>query len=260
MDSIAAFRALALQLAWGADEALQDAPVDRLQPAAARQSPSPAPAAHPTPAAPAPPGPQGPGRAGTAGRATALAEHAASLNDLRDALAALDLGLRDTAMHAVFADGPPGGVAVLTDAPGTEDDSTGRPLSGPDGAYFDRMLASIGLTRAELLVLPLVFWRPPGGRPATPTEIDACLPIVRRALTLARPRALLAFAGPPATALLGRAATRRDAGTWRDLALPGLAEPVPTLVIPSPAACRTDVRRRREAWFALRLLTRRIGS
>ena len=250
MDPAAAFQALALQLAWGADEALQDAPVDRLQPTPAR--PAPSQALHPAAAAPAN---AGYSRTGMAAKAALLAEQAESLEALRHALEQLDLGLRDTAMHTVFAEGAPSGIAVLTDAPGVEDDSTGRPLSGPEGTYFDRMLASIGLERSVLFVLPFVFWRPPGGRPPTAAEIEACLPFVRRALAFARPRALLAFAGPPAAALLGRAAGR-VASSSRALALPGLQDPIPTLIMPSPGSCRADSRRRKEAWTALRGLAR----
>jgi uracil-DNA glycosylase len=255
MDESAAWQALALQFGWGADEAILDEAVDRLATAraAARPAPEAAPVASPVPS---------PAHPRTAGEAAARAEQAASLAELREAVSSLDLDLRATATNIVFAEGKPDGIVVLCDAPGVEDDAGGHPLSGFEGAYFDRMLASAGLSRqGHMLILPFVFWRPPGGRPPTQAEIGACQPFVRRALELARPRVILAFSGPPAASLLGRAAGgRAKSEGWRALEGSGLPSPVPLLVLPSPAACRADWRRRRDAWAALRLLVRRIGS
>jgi len=58
---------------------------------------------------------------------------------------------------------------LIGDAPGAAEDRAGTPFAGPGGAYLDRMLASIALTREQLLLTSLIPWRPPGdgsgGRP-----------------------------------------------------------------------------------------------
>jgi DNA polymerase len=243
MDLLAA---LALQIEWGADEALAEVAPDRLTPA-------PAPA---------------PRRATTAPRPRAAAIPAPvvapDMAALLDAYAGLEgCALRDTATSFVRPTGDPdAGLVWLTGPPGEADDRTGQPAAGPEGALLDRMLASIGLARGGLLLVPIIPWRPPGGRPPNSAEIAQCLPFVHRLLALARPRTLVLEAGPPAQALLPRdtARGRRDAAGLTPLALPDLADPVAVLVMPSLAGIAQSADRRREAWARLRLLRRHLDD
>ena len=173
MDALTALR---LQIEWGADEALEIAPLDRLRALAPNPAPAPPPSAAPPatsrgPAAPAVMSPP-------AIRAEQAAARATNLSELRDAIAAFDgCALRETASALVFAEGDPAhGLLLIGDAPGADDDRAGHPFAGPPGAYLDRMLASIGLDRAHALLAPLIPWRPPGDRPPSPAELADCLP------------------------------------------------------------------------------------
>src|SRR5689334_15742542 len=125
--------ALRLQLDWGADEALLEAPQDRT---AARAPASPAhghPAGRPAPSRPslvpaaAPallPVPSALGAAPATSRAAELAAGATSLEALREAMAGFDASpLRETATNLVFADGVPGApVMLIGEAPGADED------------------------------------------------------------------------------------------------------------------------------------------
>ncbi len=84
------------------------------------------------------------GRVGLAGRR-------ATLDDLRAALAAFDgCALRDTASNLVFAEGDPASTTlIIGEPPGREEDRSGHPFAGPEGALLDQMLASIGLDRGR---------------------------------------------------------------------------------------------------------------
>ncbi len=156
---------LRLQLEWGADEALEPLPLDRLTAPRRSEREAPSVAAPPL---------------GIAARAAAIAAAPVDLDGLRAALAGFDLcPLRDTAGHLVFADGPEhASLMVVVEAPGSDDDATGVPLSGRLGRLFDAMLASIGLSRDLVRIGCLVPWRPPGGRPPTAVEIAACRPFL----------------------------------------------------------------------------------
>src|SRR5579872_6580557 len=97
MDALAALR---LQIEWGADEALADAPVDRLGSKPPERLPSP----EPPPAASAPAT-----RATPLDRARNAAANAETLDALKQAIAAFDgCVLRDTAAHTVLPEGSPG--------------------------------------------------------------------------------------------------------------------------------------------------------
>ena len=262
--------ALRLQIEWGADEALEDAPVNRLRapapavaqpilshdaglvqdlgaalPVAPRQKPT----AQPLTQA-----------AQAVAEAERAAASAADLAGLRAAVAGFDgCALRDTATSLVFVDGDPAsGLLLIGDAPGGDEDRSGRAFAGAGGAYLDRMLASIGLSRSQALLTPLIPWRPPGDRPPSPAELAACLPFLWRLIVLARPRHIVLFSGLAARVLLPPVPRRRPRGAWVALDVPGLADPIPTLASASLAAVMQTPAQRREAWADLRRLSRAL--
>jgi DNA polymerase len=246
MDALALLR---LQTEWGADEALEDAPRDRLRPPAPTAGPA-RPAARPVPiAAPAPP----PAEVDLAAVETLAA--------LRDAIAAFGgCALRDTATNLVFADGnPDAGLLFVGDAPTAAEDRGGRAFDGPAGAYLERMLASIGLGRETALFTPLIPWRPPGGRPPTAAELTACLPFLHRLIILTSPRRLVLLGTLAQRAILGAAPRKRTRG-WLPATVPGSPNPLPALAFPSPDLLLAKPAGRREAWADLRLLRRGIDQ
>ena len=65
----------------------------------------------------------------------------------------------------VFSDGNPAArIMLVGEAPGAEEDRAGLPFVGPSGQLLDRMLASIGLDRTQVLITNILPWRPPGNR------------------------------------------------------------------------------------------------
>jgi DNA polymerase len=124
---------------------------------------------------------------------------------------------------------------------------------------LDRMLASVGLARDGLLLSPLIPWRPPGGRPPNPAEIAICLPFLHRLIALVEPRRLVLAGVLTARTMFGP--TRRRPGpAWIDVAVPGVATPIPALAIPSLGMVARTPSARRDAWRALRLLRRTLDA
>ncbi len=251
--------ALALQLAWGADEALEEVAQDRLaEPPPRRAAPAVRAPAAPHAAAPTP-------AIGAVARAEAVAEASETLAALRAALAAFDgCALRDTATSLVFADGDPSApVMLIGEGPGAEEDREGLPFVGPSGRLLDRMLASIGLSRRSggVYITNVLPWRPPGNRNPTDAEVALCLPFLRRHIALARPRLVVLLGGVPARGLLGaREGITRLRGRWRDLDVPGLDAPIPTLPTLHPAYLLRNPGAKRDAWNDLLSLRRRLDS
>lgn len=253
MDDIAA---LMLQVDWGADEALAEAPVSRLRADPVAPAVITPPAAEPARAGQAVSGTAADARA----RAEALAAAAETPEALLAALAAFDgCALRATAANLVFFAGNPSAELMLIgEAPGADDDRAGEPCAGPPGALLDRMLASIGLDRTQALLTTLIPWRPPGGRPPTEAEIALCLPFTLRHIALRAPRRVVLMGGLAAKVLLGRARPRR--GDWVTLAVPGLADGVPALAMAHPATVAKSASQKRDAWADLRRLRRALDA
>jgi uracil-DNA glycosylase len=252
-----AFALLRLQMEWGADEAIAPEPLDRLRPAepelAGRAQPvvrAVAPAAEPPPGTPAE-------------RALGLASRAATLDELRAALAGFDgCALRDTASNLVFAEGDPASTTlIIGEPPGREDDRSGHPFAGPEGVLLDQMLASIGLNRSMLMLTPLLPWRPPGGRPVNPGELAACLPFLHRLIGLLQPRRLVIFGGTAARSLLAQGANRRRTPRgWTEVSIAGMSKTLPALILPGMPEMLKTPSVRREAWAGLRLLRRALDE
>jgi len=124
--------------------------------------------------------------------------------------------LRNTATQLVFADGnPEGRVMFVGEAPGHEEDISGRPFVGRSGKLLDRMIEAIGLDRSKVYIANVVPWRPPGNRTPTPQETAICLPFIRRQIELANPDILVCLGGPSMQTLLApKDGITRMRGRW----------------------------------------------
>lgn len=100
---------------------------------------------------------------------------------------------------AIQASGPAqADVMVLADCPDREDEPAGALLSGAAGRLFDRMLAAVGLRRAEIHLAAVCARRPVAGR--MPPELEERLhDCARHHVALVAPKRLL---------LIGNAASR----------------------------------------------------
>lgn len=267
-DRAALLAALALQLDWGAEEALEDAPPDRSPAHAAAPAPASAPAVAPPPRGPAAPRlvaatpavPASP----AATRAAEAAATATSLDALRAAIAAFDgSALRETATNLVFADGAPESrLMFIGEAPGAEEDRLGRPFVGQSGQLLDRMLGSIGLKRDEggFYITNILPWRPPGNRTPTDAEVNLFLPFVLRHIALARPRHVVMLGGVSAKTLLrAKDGITRLRGKWHRIAVDGLGE-VPALATLHPAYLLRTPAAKRDAWADLLMLRRTLDA
>jgi len=230
---------LAFYLDAGADDLVGEQPVDRMAdetaavPAASDSDASrvgPGAKSRPASAVPAPDhrqsGAPSPGDSGLRAppspdaaimAARTSAGSAKSLDELRALLANFEgCTLRGTATQLVFADGnPEGRVMFVGEAPGHEEDITGRPFVGRSGKLLDLMMEAIGLDRSCAYIANVVPWRPPGNRTPTPQETAICLPFIRRQIELADPDILVCLGQPATQTLLGsKEGITRTRGRW----------------------------------------------
>ncbi|MGC1777556.1 MAG: uracil-DNA glycosylase [Xanthobacteraceae bacterium] len=145
------------------------------------------------------------------------ARTAQTLDELRALLETFEgCALRATATQLVFADGTAGSrVMFVGEAPGYDEDISGRPFIGRSGKLLDLMMAAIGLDRTSAYIANVVPWRPPGNRTPTPQETAICLPFIRRQIELANPDFLVCLGGPAMQTLLAiKEGITRARGRW----------------------------------------------
>jgi uracil-DNA glycosylase len=251
MDALGMLR---LQMEWGADEALDEAPVDRLSPVAAVTAPPPVARARPAPARPVsvPVGTP-------VERAIRAAAQADSLESLKAAIAGFEgCPLRDMATNMVFATGDPdAGLLLIGGAPGADEDRSGTPFAGREGALLDQMLTSVGLKREAMLLSQVIPWRPPGGRVPNPGELQLYRPFLGRLITLTAPSRIVLFGALAASTVLGSAPRGRTVA-WVEMTVEGRSTQV--LILPALADLLKKPARRKDAWIGMRLLRRALDG
>jgi uracil-DNA glycosylase family 4 len=83
--------------------------------------------------------------------------------------------LHESRTNAVPGEGKPAArVMLIGEAPGRDEDASGRPFVGAAGRFLDQVLAGTGLTRSDLFITNIVKCRPPKNRPPRKLEIDTC--------------------------------------------------------------------------------------
>lgn len=97
----------------------------------------------------------------------------------------------------------PSDLMVITDVPSSDDDASGCILSGAAGELFDKMMAAIGLARDNIHITPILFWRTPGGRTPSDTEIKLSRPFVSRFIELVEPRIIVTLGAIAAMEITG---------------------------------------------------------
>ena len=150
------------------------------------------------------------------------------------------------------------------EAPGYDEDISGRPFVGRSGKLLDLMMTAIGLDRSSAYIANVVPWRPPGNRPPTPQELAICLPFTLRQIALADPDVILCLGGASAQTLLGlKDSIMRARGRWFDFAIEGkdgARKTIPAMPMLRPADLLQSPSAKRHAWRDLREVKKALAA
>ncbi len=140
---------------------------------------------------------------------------------------------------------------VVGEAPGYEEDRSGRPFVGPAGQLLDKMLAAIGFRRDEVFICNVLKCRPPRNRDPVADEVASCRPYLRRQVELIQPKVICAFGRFAAQTLLD---TELSLNRLRGVTHEFMG--VPVVVSYHPAALLRNASWKRPAWEDLQALRR----
>lgn len=161
-----------------------------------------------------------------------------------------------TAMNPVPGEGNPNADFVCVgEAPGAQEDATGRPFVGPAGQLLTKILAAINLTREEVFICNVLKHRPPANRNPEPQEVAACSPYLRRQIELIQPKVIVAFGTFAAQTLLD---TKLPLGKLRGQVHE--YHGVPLVVTYHPAALLRNPSWKRPTWEDVKLARRILDS
>ena len=126
--------------------------------------------------------------------------------------------LADLSDSLVFGEGPEhADLMIVGEAPGEDEDLSGRPFVGRAGRLLDQILASVDLDREEVYVTNLVKRRPPGNRNPTPAEIEASADLLLSQIRAIRPEVIVTLGNVPTKWFLNtQEGITRLHGSWHD--------------------------------------------
>lgn len=165
-------------------------------------------------------------------------------------------GLCATRTTTVPGEGAPAPeLLFIGEGPGAEEDKAGRPFVGPAGQLLDRMIAAMGLARADVFIANVVKCRPPGNRTPEPVEVERCLPYLQAQIAVLRPRIICTLGNVPLKALFGDAVpgitrSRGQRMTWQGIAV--IPTFHPSYLLRNPAA-------KKPCWEDLQAVLKELG-
>jgi uracil-DNA glycosylase len=160
--------------------------------------------------------------------------------------------LHRTATNAVPGEGNPhAGLMCVGEAPGAQEDATGRPFVGQAGQLLTKILQAVNFSREEVFILNLLKHRPPGNRNPNPDEVLACRPYLVRQVELVSPKVILALGTFAAQSLLE---TKLAIGKLRGSV--HRYHGIPVIVTYHPAALLRNPAWKRPTWEDVQLARR----
>jgi uracil-DNA glycosylase family 4 len=95
-------------------------------------------------------------------------------------------------------------VMIIGEAPGRNEDQTGRPFVGSSGKYLDSVLAGTGFDRTDFFITNIVKCRPPSNRIPKANEVKTCTSLyLFEQISLINPRLIMLLGGLAVKTLLG---------------------------------------------------------
>ena len=150
-------------------------------------------------------------------------------------------------------------IMLIGEAPGRDEDLSGKPFVGRAGQLLDRMLDAIGLSEEHVYITNTVYWRPPGNRTPTPEEVEACAPFLAKQIELLSPQVLVLLGGAAAKNILGVAdGIMRLRGKWLNYQSGG--RNIATLATLHPAFLLRNPEHKRLVWRDLLAVKERLEA
>ena len=85
---------------------------------------------------------------------------------------------------------------IIGEAPGEEEDLSGKPFVGKSGKLLEKALNSVGIFRTKnALITNNIFWRPPANRKPNDEELSSCKPYINKMIQITKPKKIILVGG-----------------------------------------------------------------
>lgn len=152
--------------------------------------------------------------------------------------------LRKGCRQVVFGDGSSQARLMLVgEGPGADEDRLGIPFVGRAGQLLDQILEAARINRPEIYIANIVKCRPPANRLPAPSEVEACLPHLKKQIMLIDPEIIVCLGALATRTIIDKnAAITRARGHWYQI------EGRRVIATFHPAALLRDPGKKKDVW------------
>lgn len=174
-----------------------------------------------------------------------------SMNELKKLVEnCTECDLSKSRINTVFGSGSgKSGLVIIGEAPGAEEDKTGKPFVGRAGQLLTKMLSAIDIDREDVFICNVLKCRPPNNRDPKTEEIIKCSAYLDKQLEFLKPKYILALGRIAAKRLLNKDITmkefRKDIHSYKN---------IPVMVTYHPSALLRNPKWKYDAWDDLKNL------
>ncbi|MCU0688634.1 MAG: uracil-DNA glycosylase [Phycisphaerales bacterium] len=140
-----------------------------------------------------------------------------------------------TFTNLVWGEGDPAArLMFIGEAPGADEDRTGRPFVGRAGKLLDNMIVAMGMAREDVYIANVLKVRPPGNATPTPAERDASKAYLFDQIDAVRPEVIVTLGLPASQTVLDcDLAMGKMRGVWAEFVHPNAKLGLKVAVMPT---------------------------
>jgi uracil-DNA glycosylase family 4 len=163
----------------------------------------------------------------------------------------------------VFGVGNPAAELMFVgEAPGADEDMQGEPFVGRAGELLTKIIQTMGFQRSDVFIANVLKCRPDmlpgssGNRQPTLTEMQTCLPYLRKQIDLIQPKVIVALGATAMRGLFGKTEPMKDMrGRWHSFnSIPVMATFHPSYLLRNQAMTE-----KRKVWEDMLQVLERLG-
>lgn len=113
--------------------------------------------------------------------------------------------LHESKTHTVFGEGPDDArIMLIGEAPGRNEDLTGRPFIGSSGKLLSELISRAGMSRSDIYITSIVKCRPENNRKPRKVEYTTCIDLyLKKQIKLIDPEIIGLLGNSAINALIG---------------------------------------------------------
>ncbi len=181
------------------------------------------------------------------------------LNELKLQINSInDCNLKDNSQKTVLGDGNINSPIMLVgEAPGAEEDNTGRTFLGEVGSLLEKMLSAINIRKENIYTTYAVNFRPPEDRKPTSTEIKRYSQFLQKQISIIKPKIIILMGSTAMESLTGlNSKISLERGKWREIIVKNISYKV--IITFNPSYLLRVPENKKYSWEDLKMIKQKI--